>query len=184
MRIVDRATFLAQPAGTLFAKYQPHSFGELAIKGDTVHADFYVQELLPWPIDCHDSGQYFDWLETIDRGETSRPLDYDIEARDGLFDEDQRFAILDHGDVEALIARLQKAQIDCIANTARRDFASGRHDWGSIDVDAALVPPGEQRWVKLDAEDGKTLRFLARSEEATPGLTRLYLGQPVADDAP
>ncbi|MDF1505786.1 hypothetical protein [Roseisolibacter sp. H3M3-2] len=112
MRIVDREAFLQLPAGTLFAKYEPISFGPLLIKGDTSSADFWVQDLLPWPEGVDDSLQYFDAMEKVAAGGASGPLDFNCEARDGLFDHDQLFAVLDRSDVEALIERLGQALYD------------------------------------------------------------------------
>ena len=51
MRIVDRETFLALPAGTVFCKFEPDIFGNLEIKGDSTTnaqgalADFWAQDL-------------------------------------------------------------------------------------------------------------------------------------------
>lgn len=109
MRIVDRATFLSLPAGTVFAKFEPHVFGEVTIKEQTVGNDFVEQGLLPWFEGVDDSGAYFDTLETMVAGAPSPPLDYDCAGRDGLFDLDQLFAVFEERDVEALVARLQQA---------------------------------------------------------------------------
>jgi hypothetical protein len=113
MRIVDRKTFLALPCGTLFAKYEPCVFGELAIKEETsAEIDFYVQDIIPWFEGAHDDGQYFNMLDRMAAGEQPPPLDYNIVCRDGYFDEDQLFAVFDRSDTEALIARLQRALAD------------------------------------------------------------------------
>lgn len=108
MKIVDRAAFLAMPDGTVFAKYQPHVFDELAIKGETMGGDFVVQDLNPW-FTTTTGDDYFDQLIAIQAGEPSPPLDYDCAGRDGLFDQDQLFAVFDRADLEALIDRLNVA---------------------------------------------------------------------------
>lgn len=110
MRIVDRKTFLEMPAGTLFAKFTPHCFDELAVKGETTGNDFVVQELIPWFEGCNDSSDYFQTIERMIAGEPSPPLDFDCTARDGLFDPEQLFAVFDNDDVDRLIARLQRAR--------------------------------------------------------------------------
>ena len=109
MRIVDRTTFLALPAGTVFAKYAPQYFDELAIKGETSGPDFYVQQLVPWFEGAEDDASYSEAINAIMNGQPSPPLDYHCEARDGLFDDDQLFAVFDELDLSALIARLQEA---------------------------------------------------------------------------
>lgn len=109
MKIVDLATFLALPPGTLYAKYQPCVFGELAIKEESMPPTWWLQDLVPWFEGASDSGAYFDILDTIDAGQPSPPMDFDCTVKDGLYDKEQRFAVFDRPDVEALISRLQRA---------------------------------------------------------------------------
>lgn len=110
MRIVDRKTFLAMPAGTLFAKWAPNYFLDLMIKEETVgENDFIQQDLIPWFEDTNDCGHHLDQLEAIQRGEPSPPLDFDCSGRDGAFDADQLFAVFEKHDVEALTSRLRRA---------------------------------------------------------------------------
>lgn len=107
MRIVDRKTFLAMPAGTLFAKFDPHVFGELQIKADTCGNDFVCNGLMPyWWEDCQDSGDALSIIDRMMEGESSPPLDYDSYGRDGLFDADQLFAVFEPADVRALMTHL------------------------------------------------------------------------------
>lgn len=122
MRIVDRKTFLSLPAGTIFVKFpaQPSdgSFldlghdGEVAIKGETVGADFVVQPLFPLFDGDVDSEMNVGRMEDMLKGIESPPLDYDYAGRDGLFDQDQLFAVWNRQDAEGLIARLQRALAD------------------------------------------------------------------------
>lgn len=109
MRIVDRKTFLGMPAGTIFAKYTPHVFGDVRIKEETIGEDFVVQDLTPRWEGCDRDMDYFDVMAAMVRGEPSPPVDYDFAGRDGLFDKDQLFAVWEPQDAEALIARLQQA---------------------------------------------------------------------------
>jgi hypothetical protein len=116
MKIVDEATFLKLPAGTIYAKYQPCVFDEIAIKDESVPRDgpvtWYLQELMPWFADNSGSDDYFDTLHAIERGEPSPPFDYDCTVKDGCYEHDQLFAVFEKPDVEALIGRLQKALSD------------------------------------------------------------------------
>ena len=108
MKIVDRKTFLAMPAGVLYSKYRPCIFGELSIKGKTVaDIDFYVQQIAD-SVKCHDSGEFADVLFDATANGTSFALDFACEGRDGMFDEHQLFAVWEPQDVAALIARLQQ----------------------------------------------------------------------------
>jgi hypothetical protein len=121
MKIVDRKTFLAMPAGTVYAKWG--SAGELApnesdlthgcvaVKGDTVAGvDWVAQELLDWPEDCSDSGQWADAMIAAIAGTPTAPLSIgDGGGRDGLFDDDQLFAVFQRVEVERLIALFQNS---------------------------------------------------------------------------
>lgn len=118
MRIVDRATFLTLPAGTVFAKFggtegDPADafFGEVAIKEDTCGNDFVVQDLMGQFEGWSDSGTWLDELDrmTADPDHESPPIDYDSAGRDGLFDAKQRFAVWSAEDAKRLIDRLNDA---------------------------------------------------------------------------
>jgi hypothetical protein len=120
MRIVDRDTFLALPAGTVFMKYpaQPKDGSYIDLAPDSVvqikwdssaGIDFVCQDLVPFYEGWHDSN---DWAETqiaMLRGEESPPADYDCAGRDGLFDRDQLFLIWDEDAHQKLINLLQQA---------------------------------------------------------------------------
>jgi hypothetical protein len=115
MRIVDRATFLALPVGTLYRKYgqagKPEvvNFDDLEIKDDTTGNDWYAQDLRPYTEKATDSGEWVDWVVRLVAGEESGPLDFETICRDGLYDDEQLFAVYDRADHEALINRLMQA---------------------------------------------------------------------------
>lgn len=112
MRIVDRKTFLAMPANTLFAKYEPCSFDALEIKGDSLPNDFLAQEIAG-AIDCKNSDEFVNFLESAEQdGNINIPMNFNAQYRDGCFDDDQLFAVFEEKDVKALIERLQK----CLPN--------------------------------------------------------------------
>jgi hypothetical protein len=47
VKLINRTEFLALPAGTVYAKWEPCCFGELQIKGDsTDYNDFWYQSLI------------------------------------------------------------------------------------------------------------------------------------------
>jgi hypothetical protein len=108
MKIVDRKTFLALPAGVLYSKYEPCIFGDLNIKGDTVGlGDFSTQEIAD-AVRCNDSEEFADILFSAAKTGGSFSMDFDCEGRDGLFDGNQLFAIWEPADVAALIERLTR----------------------------------------------------------------------------
>lgn len=118
MRIVDRDTFLALPAGTIFAKFggpegDPADawFEDVCIKESSCASDFVVQDLTGQFEGWTGSDSHFEELDrmTDDPAHESPPLDYDSAGRDGLFDQRQRFAVWSKEDAARLIARLQDA---------------------------------------------------------------------------
>lgn len=104
MRIVNRTEFLAMPTGTVFNKWKPMIFEEPCIKGETWGNDFLVQYLDQ--LQTPDGSEYMDTLYSLEAG-TAIPMDFDSGSRDGLFDDEQLFAVWSDADVEALITRLQ-----------------------------------------------------------------------------
>lgn len=108
MRIVNRAEFLAMPTGTVFNKWTPLILGDPCIKGATWGNDFLVQYL-----DQIQSPEFEDYMDSLYRLEAGVeiPMDFDSGSRDGLFDDDQLFAVWSDADVEALITRLQNRKL-------------------------------------------------------------------------
>lgn len=107
MRIVDRATFLALPAGTLYAKYKPCCTDGLCIKGENCGKNDWFYQDLSLPLKCHGSGEWADRLLTAQETGESVALDLQSEGRDGCFEADQLFAVWEPDDVAQLIARLK-----------------------------------------------------------------------------
>jgi hypothetical protein len=116
MKIVDRATFLKLPAGTVYAKWgsagelapkeQDLTYGEVAVKGDTVAGvDWIEMPLLDWPEDCSTSEQWSRAMRRALAGIPTAPLRIgDGGGGDGLYDQDQLFAVFSKVEVERLIA--------------------------------------------------------------------------------
>ena len=108
MKIVNLQQFLALPAETLFAKYQPCVFGDWEIKvGNAGQQDFYTQAI-NGAIAFNDTGEFVDRLTDAEENGVSIAMDFDTSMRDGLFEDKQLFAIYERPDIEALIARLQR----------------------------------------------------------------------------
>lgn len=119
MKIVDLPTFLAMPAGTIYAKYQPCIFGDIAIKDESWEKTWWYQELsTPWFAGREDSGAWMDTLTAIEKGEPSPPMDHLTTMRDGLYDAKQLFAVWERDDLEGLIGRLQQALADGYTDAA------------------------------------------------------------------
>jgi hypothetical protein len=109
MKIVNRKTFTSLPANTLYSKYEPCFFGDLEIKGDTLdHCNDYCVQRISDAIKCSGSEEFGNLLDDAERGGGSLAMDFDCESRDGLFEDDQLFAVWEKRDVIALIDRLKE----------------------------------------------------------------------------
>lgn len=107
MRILNLQEFLQVPKGTFYMKYEPCIFGPLCIfEGSAGNIDFFYIQFND-AIDFNESGELWDHLEEarVDSS-ISLKMDYDIVSRDGLFEEDQMFAILEEKDVEELLLKI------------------------------------------------------------------------------
>lgn len=118
MRIVSRDEFLRCPDGTIFAKFggpegnpEDAFFGDVCIMGGACGPDFVVQDLTAQFEGWTGSDSHFEEIDRMasDPGHESPPLDYDSAGRDGLFDQNQRFAVWSREDAARLIARLTEA---------------------------------------------------------------------------
>ncbi|EBZ0015906.1 hypothetical protein ABN36_18185 [Salmonella enterica subsp. enterica] len=108
MRIVNREQFLLLPANTLFSKYKPMVFGDIAIKGDTTASggDYYYQAIAD-AVYCASTDEMVKVLVAATAHGHEFNIDLECESRDGFYDADQLFAVWDKRDVEQLINRLK-----------------------------------------------------------------------------
>lgn len=107
MKIINRKDFLALPAGVLFSKYAPCYFECMEIKEDSLCNDFISQQI-NGSVRSKGESEFADILLAAQETGESFSMDFDACGRDGMFDEDQLFAIWEPADVKALIERLQR----------------------------------------------------------------------------
>jgi hypothetical protein len=137
MRVVDRKTFLAMPPGTLFAKYggEPPienciDVGDLRIKGEPRgSSDWWYMSLSALP-DHDDTDGLIDVHEKLLAGE-DLPPDFETVTADGLFDQEQLFAVFSAADVDALIDRLHAAQSERTKAESENDGPTGSGNGGN-----------------------------------------------------
>ena len=109
MKILNRAQFLAQPPGTVYAKTVGTDMQGLCIKLETYPGgDWVFQDLIA--IDATDSGEYFARFAAMEHDGAEFPWDSGATMRDGLFDADDKFLVFDAADLDGLIAALQAAR--------------------------------------------------------------------------
>ena len=111
MKIVDKETFLKMKCPVLFCKYKPQIFGDLAIKLSNVGNNDFCYDLIV-EFESEHSLDLCDRLikEETEPGHTFR-LDLYATRRDGLYPEEQLYAVFDDIDVKAIIERLQKTTV-------------------------------------------------------------------------
>lgn len=110
MKFINLATLLQQNQGVLFADYTPGSIGHLRVFGgrnspesiDYVSADFGVPvPLLP---DEHDCWMTF-IMDHMTKG-AEAPVDIECWGRNGRFDTEEVFVLLDKNDVMLLLKQI------------------------------------------------------------------------------
>lgn len=106
MKILNRKDFIELPAEVVFAYYKPMVFDRLSIRGSSSETDFYVQDIVD-AVDCDSSDEFVDKVDACEKGE-SISLAFNSVSRDGMYEDEQLFAVWERADVERLIARLQE----------------------------------------------------------------------------
>lgn len=155
MRIVDRATFLALPAGTVYAKWTPLEFGELAIKCGTCESgnDWVYQSL-----DMLEGDSPLDSLMDLDAGKEVA-VDLEFTDRDGFYEPDMRFAVWSPEDVQALITRLEESMF-----SAHPAWLVARAEKLVADT-TALVQDAPAAKAVRDEAQARLKKFLADAEK-------------------
>jgi hypothetical protein len=92
MRIIDRKAFLALPAGVVFQKYNPVNFDVPMLKGETLGNDFVAAELSAHVV-ADNSAEWVDVIMGAVEHNRSLAVEFGYGGRDGMFDEDQLFAV-------------------------------------------------------------------------------------------
>jgi len=105
MKIINRDQFLDMPANTVYFEFEPCVFGPMRIKGDTIGNDWFYTDICSFD---GDKEMFFDIYDDMIQTGRSQPLDMDVEGRDGTFDCDQMYAVLDNEDIKHLIGHLQR----------------------------------------------------------------------------
>lgn len=112
MMIVNRISFLNLPKGTVYSEYSKGgNFTDLCVKvsdkSDYSNDWRYIQlnGFDAWD----DSIQLMERLKEMEESEVAYYNNYDSSHRDGIFEEDQLFAIYAISDIEKMIKLLQQA---------------------------------------------------------------------------
>ena len=118
MRIVDRKTFLAMPAGTVFSKYWPCIFDGpnilIGFREDTGYGSDIIYQDIQAPVDQPPGTDYADQCGKAIADDVPLVFDKSNTSRDDdCGNNSQLFAVWSRQDVAALIARLT----ECLAET-------------------------------------------------------------------
>lgn len=106
MKIITKKEFLEFPEGTVFSKYTPCNFGDLRIKGESIGSiDFYYQPINS-AIKCNDTGEFVDNCTKAEK--ESIEMDFNCQTRDGLFGDNQLFAVWEEKDLKLFIKKLER----------------------------------------------------------------------------
>jgi len=107
MRIVNLQEFRKLPKGTVFAKYSHCEFDELMVLDEIWECDFIYSSLIGNVLNVS-SEDFFEKCTSMENG-NSENLDFECTSRDGLFDDDQLFAVYEKEDIKQFIEKLQES---------------------------------------------------------------------------
>lgn len=102
MKIIDRQEFFKLPEGAVYSEYDPLTFHGLFIKGEQLSVD-YVELDLIGNIDYTDSEDYCAKVESSYHERKSLKLDFENYSRNGMYADDQLYAVYEKEDIEGLI---------------------------------------------------------------------------------
>ncbi|MGB6406630.1 MAG: hypothetical protein WBF39_04090 [Planococcus donghaensis] len=111
MKIMNRKEFLSLPNGILFRKYEPCVFEDMQIKTES-HPNDFVCISLDWVKTDNSRREDYTTLSEAKNAGKSFEFDYGVTYRDGLYDEDQLFAVYEQKDINDLIAFLKESTVD------------------------------------------------------------------------
>lgn len=106
MRVYRRAEFMKLPEGTIYARGKKWHFDTFSIKGSTFGNDWAVWS--PMWVKSDDSGEAMHRLEEMLETGVSYPMETDY-GRDGRFDDEDLFLVLEVGDLIDLEAAVSRA---------------------------------------------------------------------------
>jgi hypothetical protein len=112
MRIVGREEFLKLPVGTVYFKYEPIHTDGLCIKGESLESDWFYQSVDPVGNmeNCSSSSEMSEMTHFMEHDpRADEPLSFNVEGRDGCFEDDQLFCVFSACDHHRLIDRLKEA---------------------------------------------------------------------------
>jgi hypothetical protein len=109
MKVITRKEMLRMPKGTVYSYYEPHFFRELEIKADDPenYDNDWLFDSIVGAVKNNGSGDFSDKCTLMKAGE-SVEVDFENTSRDGMFEDEQLYAVYEKEDVEKLIARLQQ----------------------------------------------------------------------------
>lgn len=94
------------PQGTVYSYYEPCVFNDLNIKTHNIGDSDFGYTSIIGEIDVMSSDDFSNKCDEMEKGK-SVPMDFACGRREGLFNNEQLFAIYEDEDVEKLIYRLQ-----------------------------------------------------------------------------
>lgn len=106
MRIYRRSEFLKLPSGTIYAKGEPWFFDGFNVKGYTIGNDW--AQLNPMWIEARDESEQWSRLDEMLEHGASYPMQESF-GRDGCFNEEDLFLVLEREDLEKLRAMIDIA---------------------------------------------------------------------------
>lgn len=109
MKILNREEFFKLPQGVLYSEYEPDDlFYNMFIKGEQLKSD-YVEMSIIGNIEANSSDERYETIDSAKENKNSIKLDFEKYGRNGMYDEEQLYALYEKQDLEDLIKCLQKS---------------------------------------------------------------------------
>lgn len=105
MKLVSREALMALPPGTIYSEAQPCTFNTWLVKGETIA---HEGKNIDWFHEASVGACFSVHWDKLEVGEES-DIDFLRGGRDGCFDDEQLYAVLDDNDVAAWIGALLRA---------------------------------------------------------------------------
>ena len=113
MRVVNRSEFMMLPIGTIFSEWDGSECIGMKVKNKTLFgydgkAIDYIEANIINSIENNGTESFFEKVDLVNDGE-SVSLDMSYYGRNGLFDDEQKYAIYEEGDLLQMISLLQSS---------------------------------------------------------------------------
>ena len=109
MRVLTKAEFMKEPEGVFYFSYSPNYVSPLSIKYENCgDSDFFMTKI-PESFDFEDTGYRHEVFSLMCQNGDRFGFDFSVSGREGLFDDEILYLVLEYGDLQNLKNRIDVA---------------------------------------------------------------------------